>query len=112
VMPISGGVPTRLTYENGRVVIHEWTADGRVLYSTVDQAGPPSYYVLRSVDPETLETTTIPLADAFGGSIDDSGDTVYFTQFGLGISRDSAIVFRGGMLGKMWRFNLGSADRW
>ena len=110
VMPISGGVPLRLTYENGRVVIHEWTADGRVLYSTVDQEGPPTYYVLKSVDPETLATMTIPLADAFGGSIDEAGDTVYFTQFGLGISGDSAVVFRGGMLGKMWRFNLSSDD--
>lgn len=108
LMPVSGGVPKRLTYENSGVVIHEWTAKGLLLYSTLGQAGPPSYFILKTVNPSTLETNTIPLADAFGGSLDARGETVYFTQFGLGISGDSANIYRGGMLGKLWRYRLGS----
>ncbi|NQV87261.1 MAG: PD40 domain-containing protein, partial [Woeseiaceae bacterium] len=110
LMPVSGGVPKRLTYENSGVVIHEWTADGRILYSTIGRAGPPSYFILKTVNPTTLETGTLPLADAFGGSIDARREYVYFTQFGLGISGDSANIYRGGMLGKLWRYRLGSND--
>ncbi len=108
LIPMSGGVPKRLTYENSRVVIHEWTVSGEILYSTIGQAGPPSYYVLKSINPATLETRTIPLADAFGGSIDARQEHVFFTQFGLGISGDSANIYRGGMLGKLWRYRLDS----
>jgi len=110
LIPVSGGVPKRLTYENSGVAIQEWTADGLILYSTNSRVGPPSNRTLKTVDPQTLEAKSIPLADASGGSIDDRGDYIYFTQFGLQISADNANTYRGGLLGKLWRFRLGSDD--
>jgi len=110
VMPVSGGVPKRLTYENSGVYIQEWTADGLILYSTNTRVGPPSNFTLKTVNPQTLEIEFIPLADASGGSVDDRGDYIYFTQFGGQIAFDNTNTYRGGMLGKLWRYRLGSDD--
>lgn len=104
VMPTSGGVPKRLTYENERVFIQGWTPDGLVLYSTGSRVGAPYNMTLKTVNPATLEVAFIPLADAFDGAIDpDTGD-VFFTQFGLQWSGDNAITYRGGMRGKLWKY--------
>jgi len=110
VMPVSGGVPKRLTYENSVVYIQEWTADGLILYSTNSRVGPPSNFSLKTVNPQTLEVEFIPLADASGGSIDEHGDIIYFTQFGGQIAFDNTNTYRGGMLGKLWRYRLGLDD--
>lgn len=107
IMPISGGVPKRLTYENEQVFIHGWTADGLLLYSTSSRVGAPYNMTLKTVNPATMEVESIPLADAFDGVIDpDTGD-VYFTQFGLQWSGDNAVTYRGGMRGKLWRYPSG-----
>lgn len=108
VMPIDGGVPKRLTYENASVAIQGWKSDGLVLYSTDSRVGPPSSDTLKTVNPVTLEVVPIPLADADDGAIDSRGEYVYFTQFGL--RRDNAATYRGGMRGKMWRYRLGSEE--
>ena len=70
VMPISGGVPKRLTYENERVFIHGWTPDALLLYSTSSRVGAPHNMTLKTVNPATMEVEFIPLADAFDGAID------------------------------------------
>ena len=108
VMPVTGGVPKRVTYENAGVAVQGWSADGRVLYSTGSAVGAPRNVVLRMVDPVSLNATTLPLADAADGALDAAGSYVYFSQFGLRF--DNANQYRGGMLGKLWRFRLDSSD--
>ena len=103
LMPISGGVPKRLTYENEGVFVHGWTADGLLLYSTSSRVGPPYNMTLKTVNPTMLEVEPIPLADAFDGAINADTGFVYFTQFGLQWSGDNASTYRGGMQGKLWR---------
>jgi tricorn protease len=83
VMPISGGVPKRVTYENAGVAVQGWSADGRVLYSSGSAVGAPRNVVLRTVDPVSLNTTTMPLADAADGSLDAARSYVYFSRFGV-----------------------------
>ncbi|MFS1437746.1 S41 family peptidase [Shewanella sp. 10N.286.48.A6] len=108
VMPIKGGVAKRVSFENSRVRLQGWTASGEILYATDNANGPANYWVLKTVDPQTLQLTDLPLADAIEGTIDDAGEYVYFTQFGLQTSGDNAKVYRGGALGEIWRFKLGS----
>lgn len=108
VMPISGGVPKRLTYENSRVIVHGWTHDGLLLYSTNTRVGAPYNMTLKTVAPSTLDVESIPLADAMDGAIDANSEFVYFTQFGLPWSSDNANTYRGGMRGKLWRYQLNS----
>jgi len=107
VMPISGGVPKRLTYENERVYVHGWTPDGLLLYSTSSRVGAPYNMTLKTVDPDSMDVVSIPLADAFDGAIDPGSGDVFFTQFGLQWSGDNAIYYRGGMRGKLWRYPPG-----
>ena len=108
VMPISGGVPKRVSFEGSRVRVQGFTADGNVLYSTDNVVGPANQWVLRSVNPNTLETTTLPLADAIEGAVSDDGSQVFFTRFGLQATGDNARVYRGGAKGEIWRFTPGS----
>ena len=64
LMPVAGGVAKRISYENSRVRIQQWLADGRILYATDSAAGPANYWLLKTLNPQTLKTETLPLADA------------------------------------------------
>ena len=110
VMPSQGGKPKRVTFENSRVRLQGWTANGEVLYSTDNAHGPANYWVLRLADPETLMTKDLPLADAVEGNVDDKGEYVYFTRFGLQTTGDNARVYRGGAIGEIWRYKIGSNE--
>ncbi|MCF1426963.1 MAG: S41 family peptidase [Shewanella sp.] len=108
VIPIKGGQAKRISFENSRVKVQGWTPDGQVLYATDNANGPSSSWVLRSVHPNTLVSRDIPLADAIEGVVDSQGQQVFFTRFGLQATGDNARVYRGGAMGELWRFNLGS----
>ena len=108
VMPVDGGVPERVTYENAVVAVQGWSADGRVLYASAAEITAPRGVTLKTVDPDTRETRTIPLSDAADGALDAAGEYVYFSQFGLRF--DNATQYRGGMRGKLWRYRLDSGD--
>ena len=107
VMPINGGVAKRITYENSSMKLHQWHQDG-ILYSTNSRVGPTGSWVLKKADPETGESENIPLSDAVEGRLDSSGNTLYFTQFGLQMSSDNANQYNGGASGQIWRYQLGS----
>lgn len=105
VIPSDGGLAKRVTFENSYVNLQQWTADGKLLYSTNTRVGPTGNWSLKLVDPATLNTEEIPVADAVEGYLDDVSDTLYFTQFGLQGTRDNARYYRGGAQGELWRFN-------
>ncbi|MDP5146053.1 S41 family peptidase [Shewanella sp. ULN5] len=108
VMPMAGGVAKRVSFENSRVRLQGWTATGDIVYSTDNAFGPANYWVLKTINPDSLVVTDLPLADAIEGTIDAKGEYVYFTQFGLQASGDNAKVYRGGAKGEIWRYQLGS----
>ena len=45
-MPITGGLPTRWTYESERSIPNDWTADGKLVYSTYAYSTLPDYQTL------------------------------------------------------------------
>jgi tricorn protease len=108
VMPIQGGLAKRITFENVRVKVHGWSTDSKVLYSYNGRVGPAGNWTLKQVDPFSLLTTTIPLADAVEGNISADGKTLYFAQFGLQISTDNARAYQGGAKGELWKYTLNS----
>ncbi len=110
VMPISGGVPLRLTYENSGAIVQGWTSDEEVLYNTISRVGAPVNLTLKTVSIGDLKVDSIPLADAHDAVVDPKGEYVYFTQYGLHWYSDNAHIYRGGMSGKLWRYRLGSDD--
>lgn len=110
VMPVAGGLPKRVTFEQSHVRLQGWTADGKLLYATDNAFGPSSTWVLKEVDPASLKVTALPLANAIQGSLDEQGQYLYFARFGLQVTGDHAKVYRGGAKGELWRFKLGSND--
>lgn len=140
VMPLRGGQPKRISYENSRVRVQGWTPSGEVLFSTDHVMGPANQWVLRQVNPQSLVTETLPLTDAIEGSynlspqpqvierrtdeVDEQGEpivetetiepvsprTLYFSQFGLQTTGDNSRIYRGGAMGEIWRFTPGDQE--
>ncbi|MDN3652145.1 S41 family peptidase [Thalassotalea ponticola] len=108
LMPINGGKPTRLSYENSRVRVQGWTPSGEVIYATNAGFGPANYWTLKTVNPDTRVSKDIPLADAIEGAVSSDGKYLFFTRFGLQVTGDNTKVYRGGAKGKLWRWQMGS----
>lgn len=106
VMPLAGGQPTRISFENTRALVLGWTATGEVLYSAPHAAGPTSLRVVKAVQPRSLAVRTFPLADANDAVVDPEGRWIYFVRFGLSITNDNARGYRGGALAQLWRYDL------
>ncbi len=109
VMPLAGGAPTRLTYEGeaGGALVRGWTADGRILYSTLYYATLPTRQLV-AIDPKTKVRTFLPLAQADEGVYDDSGKTLFFTR--LAPQSSHVKRYQGGTAQNLWRFAEGDKD--
>lgn len=108
VMPIEGGLPKRITFENGGVTVLGWTAQGEVLVSTENSVGPSKHRVVAALDPAKMARRVLPLADANDAALSDDGRTVYFTRMGLSMTNDNVKSYRGGATAQLWRYELGS----
>ncbi len=106
VMPLAGGLPKRMTFENGGVTVLGWTAQGEVLVSTFRSTGPGAHRIVAAVQPATLERRVFPVADANDATLDDAGKTLYFTRHGLVMTGDNVRHYRGGAHAQLWRFDL------
>ena len=109
VMPLSGGLPRRVTFEGTRSTPVGWTPSGELLYVTQNQTGPSPEPVVVAVDPETLHRHALPLADVSDAAVSADGKTLYFTRFGLAFSADNVEGYRGGLLARLWRYDLGGS---
>jgi tricorn protease len=107
VMPLSGGLPKRVSFDGSRAIPVGWTPAGEVLYVTQNQTGPSPELIVVAVNPETLQRHPIPLADASDAAVSPDGKTLYFTRFGLAFSGDNIEAYRGGLLARLWRYDLG-----
>lgn len=107
VMPINGGAPTQITFESVGVQLAEWAPNGRILYTSRNMEGPSRVRELRLVDPDNAEMERIPLRYASTGSIDENGNTLYFTRHGISTVSDNARMYRGGGMSQLWSFRLG-----
>ena len=48
-LPIEGGLPKRITFENGGVTVLGWTAQGEVLVSTENSVGPAKHRIVAAL---------------------------------------------------------------
>ncbi|HEU4850533.1 MAG TPA: S41 family peptidase [Telluria sp.] len=108
VMPVEGGLPKRLTFENGGLVVLGWTPQGEVLVSSDNSTGPARERVVSAVHPASMQRRVLPLADANDAVLDDKGRAVYFTRMGLAMTNDNVKAYRGGAHAQLWRFDLES----
>ena len=100
VMPITGGLPTRLTYEGDNARVQGFTRDGRVLYTSSRYSGKPSQR-MHAVDPASKISQPIPLAEAAEGCY--LGNDFVFAR--LPQTSDNVKNYRGGLAQQLWRFD-------
>ncbi len=110
VMPLAGGEPRRISYENSRALVLGWTPRGEVLYAAPSVSGQTWDMSVSAVDPVTLERRTLPLADANDAVFSPDGKRVFFVRFGLGVTNDNARGYRGGALAQLWRYDEGASE--
>jgi tricorn protease len=106
VMPVTGATPKRLTFDGGRDVPVGWTPSGEVLYSAQSADGPTGQRVVAAVDPVSVKRHVLPLLDVADATVTPDGKTLIFTRFGLTASGDNVRAYRGGLLSRLWRFDL------
>ena len=108
VMPVSGGAPTRLTFEGGGLTVVGWTPDGRVVYSS-RLTGNGQGEVLHTIALAGGEATPIPLWRANAATYSADGSTLFFSRRGLvARARDNAVLYRGGGMAQLWSWATGS----
>jgi len=107
LMPSQGGEPRQMTFEGGGVTVRGWTPSGDIMFTSSNHPGTRPR-VLRTVDIESGKVNTLPLLDANLGTFTVDSRSLYFTRFGLSLSADNAVLYRGGRMSQLWRYGLGT----
>jgi tricorn protease len=100
VMPMAGGMPTRLTYDGDTARVQGFSPDGKILFSTQRYAGRPSSR-LYAMDATTRVVTPIPLAEAAESCY--QGRRLFFTR--LPLPGDNVRGYKGGLAQNIWAFD-------
>jgi tricorn protease len=110
VMPVAGGAPRRLTYEGGGVTTIGWTPDGKIVFSS-RLRGAGQGEVLYTISSNGGVAEAIPLWRANDVTFGSNPDTLFFSRRGLyARARDNAVLYRGGGMAQLWRWDRGSQD--
>ena len=107
VMPVTGGKPKRISFEDEPVSVEGWTSGGEVLITSSAVVGPLRHTAIRAIDPETLTRHDWPLMNANEAAIGAGGDH-YFTRFGQRF--DHSKSYRGGTMAQLWRYRAGADE--
>ncbi|AMO58686.1 hypothetical protein GZ77_17700 [Endozoicomonas montiporae] len=107
-MPLSGGLPKRLTFSEGIVFPRGWVNNTEILYATNKRNIYKENFQLVTQDTKSLTKHWLPLAQAFEGSFDDSAGNsraLFFTRF----SGPSHKIrhYQGGTAQNIWKYPEG-----
>lgn len=106
-MPLSGGLPTRRTWEASRIAFVGWTPDSRVLYATNAHSTLPSQQLF-TINPATGARGVVPLAQAADGCYDADVATLFFTR--LQFQGSHTARYKGGTAQQIWKFTDGAGE--
>ena len=101
VLPVNGGTPKRLTYEEGNPVVYQWTADGSVLYSTYSRSTSPEAQLVK-INPTNRKADLVPLSQADQGTYLPTGE-LFFTR--LRDQGSHTKRYKGGSAQNIWKFD-------
>lgn len=100
----TGGIPQRVTHHPGNERLHDWTAQGRLLFSFNGLSGNPAQQRLFTVAPDGGLPEPIGVPYGAVGSMSADGKTLAYTPD----SRDFRTWKRyaGGLATDIWTYNL------
>ncbi len=101
-MPLAGGLPTRRTWDAGRVGVTSWTPDGKLLYATDAGSTLPSIRTWRQ-DIATDVRDAVPLAQCSDAAFVDATNLVFTRLQFQGSHTDR---YQGGTAQQLWRFAM------
>ncbi len=107
VMPVGGGLPTRLTYFGRRAEVAGWSPAGEILCVTLNYSTLPNRQLIK-IDPSSQQHTLLPLSQAAQGCYDGSGKTLFFTRFPF--QGAYAKRYKGGTAQNLWKFTDGQGE--
>lgn len=111
VMPLEGGLPTRLTWDGAGATVVGWSPDGRVAVSSRAWSTLPNEQ-LALIDPSSGDTTPVPLAQAaeadWGASAANGQRSLFFTR--LPFQGSSTRLYTGGTVQQVWALTPGAAE--
>lgn len=99
-MPLTGGLPTRLTFDSEGGAVVGWTPDSRILYRTEQFSTLPNAQLV-VLDPRSGARRVLPLAQASAGAYSPNDGTLIFTR--LPWQGSSTKRYQGGSVENLWR---------
>lgn len=103
-IPVSGGVPFRVTYHPTGEALRDWTHDGRLIYHAAGQGVYPRAAELWTVAASGGLPEKLPVPYGANGTI--SADGVWLAYTPHAIDHRTWKRYRGGMATDIWLFNL------
>lgn len=104
VMPVSGGVPKRVTHHPAGEMLSSWSADNRLVFFARGFVDYPRTTELLTVSPEGGLPTKLPVPYGANGAISPDGQWLAYTTHT--IDHRTWKRYRGGMATDIWLFNL------
>ena len=103
-LPVTGGVPFRVTYHPGFEQLSDWSADGRLIFSSNMYSGIGRSPKLFLQDADGGMPQVLPVPYGSSGTIDKSGELLLYTPQ----NRDGRTWkrYKGGLASDLWLFNL------
>jgi len=103
-MPVSGGVPFRVTHHPAAEVPSDWTPDGRIIFSAWGMGTYPRTREMFTVSPTGGLAEKMPVPYGANGTVSPDGKWLAYTPH----TRDhrSWKRYRGGMATDLWLFHL------
>lgn len=106
-MPVTGGLPTRQSFDGDRAQVRGWTPTGQIIYATRYYSDLPNSQ-LHLIDPVTHERRPVPLNQADMGDYSDDGHTLFFNR--LPFNGSWTKRYKGGTIQQIWRFSDGDEE--
>jgi len=103
-LPVTGGVPYRVTYHPGSMLIDGWSPDDRIIYTSNYLAGQRRAAQMFTISPEGGPSERLPIPYGEAGAISPDSTWLAYTPF----NTDSRTWKRyaGGWQSDIWLFNL------
>lgn len=106
-MPVTGGLPTRWTYEAESSVVANWTPGGDLVYTTTAFSTLPDAQTVK-IDLKNREYTRYPLSQSSESSFNAEGNTIYFVR--PSYHGNVTKRYMGGTARRIWKYSEGAKE--